>query len=92
MTTLALGAESTVVHIVLGVTTDAGLSRFERVDEGFLVAGLTIDLLVSTVQTIVGLGMIEIPGFPGAGVVAVLAFDAEAPLVLVFFLVATVAF
>lgn len=91
MAALALAAEAAIVHIVLQVATDTGPARLALAACGLLVAVVAGHFCVPSIQRKTRGSMIEVPGFPGAGVMASLALDAEAALVLVVFLMAGIA-
>jgi len=91
MAALALAAEAAIVDIVLQVATDAYPARLVLAASGLLVAVVAGHFGVPPIQHKARGSMIEIPGFPGAGVMASLALDAEAALVFVVFLMAGIA-
>lgn len=96
MALLAAAAELAIVRVVLAVAVKAALARFGH---GFAsrrrlaVTRFTTHTGVFAGQGVRGLsGVVEIPGFPVAGVVAGLATGPESRLVPVVFSVAGHAF
>lgn len=85
MATVTLRTEITVVYIVTIMATTAGLRRFHLAIHRALVTLVAVeDVLVRTGQLEIGLVMIEIPRFPTAHVMALLAFRAQTTLMDLF--------
>lgn len=89
MAALALTAETAIVHVVLEMAIHARLADPGR--PAILVAVVTGHFGMATIQNKFRRVVIEVPGFPGARVVTHLALDAEAALVLVIFLMTSIA-
>ena len=95
MAALATPPESTLVDIVFDMATQA-CTRRRRPALLFLhrslVTVLAPDLPVRAIEPIIRLVMVEIPAFPGTGVVTGFAIDAQLPLVRIGLFVAAEAF
>lgn len=91
MATFALATECTAMNVILHMAGDTCPTRLARSGFCLLVALLALDLAMPTIKQEAGRRMIEIPGFPGTGSVADLAFLAVAALMFVILLVAPVA-
>ena len=90
LTTQAIPALMNIVALMASITTGWGRQFYVICRLG--VAILTFDFLMATVKLVLGsLVMIKVPDCPIAGVMARLAFLAQAQLVLVFLLVARIA-
>lgn len=90
MTTLALAAETTIVHVVLEVTIHTCLAQFDRVARRLLMTIVAGHFHMPAIQHKLRSVVIEIPGFPGTGVMTGLALDAKAALVLVVLFMASI--
>lgn len=91
MAAFALWTESAVMDVILDVAAHAGAPRLFGAIQRFLVAVVAGHLAMCAFQGEPRLIVIEIPGFPSAGVMAGLALRAEASLVHVLLLVTAVA-
>lgn len=91
MALLALRAQTALMDIVCGVTAIAAALKTSGCRRCVAMAFVAIHLAVCAVQRESGLAMIEVPGFPGACVMAAVAFDAEAPAMFVILFMATIA-
>ena len=91
MAALALPAKPPIVHVFIGMATNAG-----SIDQGpainrLLVAVITFCLLVSAIKRKAGFSMVEIPGFPCAGVVTCFAARSKTFLVDILFFMTDIA-
>jgi len=87
----AMGAKAAIVYIVLLVTVAAGGGKFDFIFHRALVAAITGQPLMGTVQLKIGLVVVEYPQAPVVGVVAASAIRPQLPLVHVIRFVTSIA-
>jgi hypothetical protein len=96
VTLLTAHTKLTVMHILTLMARDAIASQVRCIFAFrcfFLMAAFTGKLAMRAVQSVIGaFVMIEIPQLPGSGVMAILTAFTEFEFVLIFLLVASVAF